>query len=101
MELEVLGRVGLGAGERLVERREPFDANVGVTRDLVLDRVREGIVVGEQQRVAVLAVLCLRQESAATWRADAVASAITTISLGPAGRSIFTRLDTSSFAAVT
>ena len=54
-------------------------------------------------RIASLSGPCsaCASRSAAHWPASAVASAITTTSLGPAGRSIAHALETSSFAAVT
>ena len=60
------------------------------------------VVEREQERLAVGAVLGLgEQVGGALRRRRRCASAITTTSLGPAGRSIATRLETSSFAAVT
>ena len=100
-QLEVLWRVVLRAGERLVDVRHALDADVrlaGDERDDVGGQRRRGA-----KRIASLSGPCSAwaSRSAAHWPASAVASAIRTTSLGPAGRSIAHALETSSLAAVT
>ena len=72
-----------------------------MTVDEAGDRAGDRRVVREEDRLAVGAVLGLREQVRGDPAASAVASAITTTSLGPAGRSMRTRLDTRTFAAVT
>ena len=97
----MLGRVRLGALERLVDRPHVLDGDVVVARDEPADRCGQTGVEAEEDRLAVGTVLGLRQQVRRA--AIRVCGRIRDQDdlARPGRRSIPTWLETSSFAAVT
>ena len=101
VQLEVLGRERLRASKRISQRCNRLHHDVVILSNKGRDALGQQRVGAEEERLALRPCSACARRSAAQASASAVSSAITITSLGPAGRSMPTRLETSSFAAVT